>query len=359
MLQSIRINNFRGVGGLEINGLARINIFVGANGSGKTSALEAIGMVSTPGNPHFLIALASFRDMVGLNAAFDYPLRAYFPAMDPKNTIDIRARNAQGEIGLTVLSYQGGQTATKISSSDGVNPFRPAGGIDEVMMTGVRWEYRDADQTLHAVDAALVPQGFQAPQLVIPDSASAFFLQARRSNSVAETAQALTDLLAARREAELYDVVKAVDPRLRSLVSGLKGSGSVSIPVVLADVGEASLFPIQTLGDGFCRACLIATGLATRGCKTVLVDEIDSGLHFSVMQNFWKSIDRLCTRTGVQLFCTTHSEEMLRYAVAAFENSTDHLRVFRIDRNGTGTATAQLYDHHLMTVSEEAGIEVR
>ncbi len=49
MLTSVHIKSFRGISGLKIDALAPINIFVGANGSGKTSALKAIGMVTTPG----------------------------------------------------------------------------------------------------------------------------------------------------------------------------------------------------------------------------------------------------------------------------------------------------------------------
>lgn len=40
--KDITIKNFRGFDLLEINGFAKINLFVGANNVGKTSILEAL-----------------------------------------------------------------------------------------------------------------------------------------------------------------------------------------------------------------------------------------------------------------------------------------------------------------------------
>ncbi|MDR2087469.1 MAG: AAA family ATPase, partial [Dysgonamonadaceae bacterium] len=41
-LEQLKINNFRGFDSLEIDGLSKINLFVGKNNSGKTSILEAL-----------------------------------------------------------------------------------------------------------------------------------------------------------------------------------------------------------------------------------------------------------------------------------------------------------------------------
>lgn len=49
--KDITIKNFRGVDLLEINGFAKINLFVGANNVGKTSILDALFMLSGLTNP--------------------------------------------------------------------------------------------------------------------------------------------------------------------------------------------------------------------------------------------------------------------------------------------------------------------
>jgi recombinational DNA repair ATPase RecF len=40
--KQLKIENFRGIKSLEIDDLARVNLFVGRNNCGKTSVLEAI-----------------------------------------------------------------------------------------------------------------------------------------------------------------------------------------------------------------------------------------------------------------------------------------------------------------------------
>ena len=51
MLRDLRISGFRGFSEFAMSGLGRVNLLVGTNNCGKTSVLEAIQILSTPGNP--------------------------------------------------------------------------------------------------------------------------------------------------------------------------------------------------------------------------------------------------------------------------------------------------------------------
>jgi AAA15 family ATPase/GTPase len=51
ILQDVTITNFRGFDSLEINGLSKLNLFVGKNNSGKTSILEALFLLIGMSNP--------------------------------------------------------------------------------------------------------------------------------------------------------------------------------------------------------------------------------------------------------------------------------------------------------------------
>ena len=113
------------------------------------------------------------------------------------------------------------------------------------------------------------------------------------------------------------------------------------------------------LGDGFCRVCLILTGLTMQGPKLLLVDEIDSGLHNSVMDTFWKSLIDITKITGGQVFCSTHNEEMLHTTLGAFANDQNALRIFRLDRSEEGPITAQKYDYQAFASADNAGLDVR
>lgn len=95
------------------------------------------------------------------------------------------------------------------------------------------------------------------------------------------------------------------------------------------------------------------------GNPTVLaVDEIDSGLHVSVMQSFWENMGDLARRYNRQIFCTTHNEEMLEYAIEGFSAHKGDLRVFRVDRTQDGEVviTKYNYDHFCRAIQAEADI---
>lgn len=53
MITKAEIINFRGINALTIEGFSRLNIFVGRNGVGKTSIMEAIAIGATGGRPQF------------------------------------------------------------------------------------------------------------------------------------------------------------------------------------------------------------------------------------------------------------------------------------------------------------------
>ena len=58
MLTSLQIENFKGFSKLTIEPLAKVNLFVGASNSGKTSVLEAVSVLPQIGG----FKLPTFRD---------------------------------------------------------------------------------------------------------------------------------------------------------------------------------------------------------------------------------------------------------------------------------------------------------
>src|SRR5450432_3508407 len=62
MIDSVKIDNFRGFAELEVNGLKPINILVGDNSSGKTAFLEAI-LLSSAAVPQIAFQLNEWRQL--------------------------------------------------------------------------------------------------------------------------------------------------------------------------------------------------------------------------------------------------------------------------------------------------------
>src|SRR5690348_16348347 len=82
MLTHLEIFRFRGIQELILDDFARVNVFVGANGAGKTSVLESISLCSTPTLPNRIINLSQFRDMPNPTLQDDSGLGTLFHRAD-------------------------------------------------------------------------------------------------------------------------------------------------------------------------------------------------------------------------------------------------------------------------------------
>lgn len=68
IVNGLKIDNFRGLNGLTIDDFSVVNIFVGANNSGKTSVLEALKLLGSPNDIGQVVRLALQRAQVSADA---------------------------------------------------------------------------------------------------------------------------------------------------------------------------------------------------------------------------------------------------------------------------------------------------
>ena len=65
--------------------------------------------------------------------------------------------------------------------------------------------------------------------------------------------------------------------------------------------------PLNNLGEGMNRLLYIILCLVNASKGTLLIDEIENGIHYSIQPKLWKLILELAERLDVQVFVTTHS----------------------------------------------------
>lgn len=69
------------------------------------------------------------------------------------------------------------------------------------------------------------------------------------------------------------------------------------------------------------RLLALSLSLVTTGNGVLLIDEIDTGLHFSVMEEMWKLVVSTARQSNVQVFATTHSYDCILGLAALFEST--------------------------------------
>lgn len=102
---------------------------------------------------------------------------------------------------------------------------------------------------------------------------------------------------------------------------------------------------------------VIHVGNAPKG--VVLVDEIENGLHYSILPRVWKAVGEVARQFDTQIFATTHSMECIVAAHKAFSESEHYdFRLHRLERTGDTVHTVT-YDQETLDAAIETGLEVR
>ena len=93
--------------------------------------------------------------------------------------------------------------------------------------------------------------------------------------------------------------------------------------MIYADVGLSRPVPVGFLGDGVGRLLSMALAFHDARGGMIFIDEVENGLHHSVLEDVWKELNWLSKEFDVQVFATTHSGECMHAARAAFNAMAD------------------------------------
>ncbi len=88
----------------------------------------------------------------------------------------------------------------------------------------------------------------------------------------------------------------------------------------------------------------------------VLVDEIENGIHYSVLGKVWRAVDLAARRFDVQVVATTHSFECMQAAHDALDNG---LLFHRIDGDDEGGNRCVTFEAEELATAISHGLEVR
>jgi hypothetical protein len=167
-------------------------------------------------------------------------------------------------------------------------------------------------------------------------------------------AVALTD-----KEERAIEALRIVEPRIERIAFlGEPSRRSVrNVFVKLAD-SERRL-PLGSVGDGLRHLLALVLHLLPARGGFLLVDEIDTGLHHSVMADMWRLVIESAKRLDIQVFGTTHSLDCVRALAWVRERHpklADEATVHRVDLNA-GRTTAYSLDE--IAVAARNHLEIR
>jgi hypothetical protein len=134
------------------------------------------------------------------------------------------------------------------------------------------------------------------------------------------------------------------------------GGGRGGFIVKLSDIEQP--IPIGSLGDGTWRMLALAIALSRAKDGVLLVDEIDTGLHYTVMADMWKLISETARALNVQVFATTHSFDCV-HALATICHADVEKSEVTLQRIELNKKKAITFTEGEIRIAAERQIEVR
>lgn len=156
---------------------------------------------------------------------------------------------------------------------------------------------------------------------------------------------------------KLIESLRHIIPNITNLEVSLS---DLSQPLLLiAEKGKEVLSPIASYGDGTIKLFRILLSLLSNDTsKRLMIDEIDSGVHYSRLKEFLKSLLSVAKGQKKQIFATTHSKECIEYFTAALKETgfQQDGRIIRLAETKSGikayTNTFEQFENDLKADSE-------
>lgn len=353
-LQKILIENLRGIRSLSCDSLAPITLIGGRNNSGKSTFLEAVKLLAGRRDASVAPDINLLTRQINLSGKQD--IQVLFN--DPERPIDICAtmdKDVVCKLRLSLDKSSGGE-------------WNPSSGASNIAMEENSWRLSQ-----HGEDSVgNLSQGRWDTELEprVDDKGHLRFSYTHENEAVATEWKCT--LLAAntrsyRSRIEVFSRM-TIDQKDRELSSTLQKIYPDIFTVKLVnDVlmvkvrGSEKLLPAKASGDGVVRMISVLSNLwdCSGGC--LCVEEIDNGLYYSVLLDFWRAIADFVDKFNVQLIATTHHLEMLETLnIMAKEKKRPELAEYiRLTDNKSGGHKVDVFEGTDLDRALQLGLELR
>ncbi len=331
MLTRLNISNYRIFNEFKMDRLNRINLIVGKNNSGKTTLLEAIFLLAGAGNANLALNTNVIRGAEKGTPIDQRSVETFWKPMfyelNTSNPVKISGYDAShGPLTMDITSERQEQETIGFSV-DGPDS-EPATDF-----LGHRWlvfHYSGpGNKRVESRIRAREQEPVAELKLGHIDPPFSGTIVGPRTGDIQEDAIRLGRLRKQKRGDWLLNALKVIEPKLQSI----EDNSASGTPMIWGDVGLPELIPLPAMGEGMTRIARIVLSIVTSRDGVVLLDEIETGLHHSVLPKVWEVIATAAREFNTQIFATTHSFECAEAAHHALETS-DFL-LHRLEANGT------------------------
>jgi hypothetical protein len=373
MLSNLSILRFRGFRELRIPRLTRVNLFVGLNNAGKTSILEAAEILARGTLPSLwrsprrrkeqayedLEPGETSRLRFGIDLShlfFGHSLRrgsSFLLVSSGTPKLEVLCEIIEAEFDADTLSKATGEERGQVFLFRQLLPensrdlltlsFSSHAASHQIPLSA----FQDTRALLRTSPLALA-SGELAPavQFVGTESPDSQHLGALWDRVV------LTP-----EEAGVVAALQIIEPSLER-VAFLR-EDRLSSAAFLKLQGSEQRLPLGSVGDGLKRLLTLALHLVSSRGGYLLIDEIDTGLHYTVMADMWRLVIETARRLDVQVLSTTHSLDCVRalaWVQEKYPELAADVTLHRVEKDNPETVS---YSAEELATAARHHIEVR
>lgn len=387
MYQSFEVSNFRCFRKLTLANAERVNLIAGMNNVGKTALLEALFLHCGAYNLELAMRVNAFRGIEMVKIEFarwaETPWDLLFHQFDTTKTIELVGKDKatgqrsirmkvlhepselskvaqtyyQRNVSVEVVNRLSANAASKPSYQRDVSTEESQATLstsETVKVLALEYEEGNRCGTYYMI---LDLKGIHQEPIPPAPPFPAFFQGARMRIPFREEAERLRKLQIQGEEDVLLETLQLIEPRLSRLAIVLEAGE----PILEGDIGIPGrrLVPLPLMGEGMVRLASLVLHISNAPNGVMLIDEIENGLHCSVLPKVWRAVGEVARRFNTQVFATTHSLECIVAAHKAFSESGIYdFRLHRLERVDE-TIRVVTYDQETLEAAIEMGLEVR
>ncbi|MXW87563.1 MAG: ATP-binding protein [Boseongicola sp. SB0673_bin_14] len=366
-LPSLAVEGFRGIRDLALPDLGRVTLLSGKNGVGKTTVLEAVRVFASRGDSRILHDLLGNREEFVLGEdedgdAVSFPdFGSLFHDHEPGNVIDapstirIAARPAPHNLSLKLVEADA--RPDQLSEDLVLNALRVSAGRHSRVIP-VDW-IRHSQSRVRAYRwmKMVRPRKPEAwPDPIPLESLGPGLLDNE------EVSRLWDDVALTPSEEFVTEALRLVaGGELQRIAVVGDGSGSYRSQgrrTVARLDSSSTPIPLKRLGDGAQRLLGLSLTLANCQDGILVIDEVENGIHHSVLRNLWRLIFHAAEEGNVQVFAATHSWDCIAgFAMAAIETPAVGT-LYRLERVQDDLHAVR-YSEEDLEVAAQQRIEVR
>lgn len=337
-INSIEINQFRGIRQLTISNFSKINLIVGDNNSGKTTFLEAVQLLFAKSQFSSVKNIIKQRTVLNVSESSFYTSFIKMFNVNQESELldfDIYAVSNNGPIGFEMRGRErtiSGEEALQMST----------------MSLGQKAHYKKEStvipETAKLFSGSIISQNGKKPiekdiHFTSLDNVSVGPVIKREVQYIPSFGHLRYDLLKNFVDNPEYkklaiSILKQFDDSIVDICYTKADDGCFLESIITAD---GINMPFSVYGDGVKKILYILNKLFDATDSILLIDEIETGLHKKYYDRLFPVVFELAKKLNVQLFIATHSMEAID-AILSYgnyendSNDTEPIRVITLKK---------------------------